>query len=42
MGRLIVIILAFTAVLIGANGLTEEIENLMNLQDNIYDVIGDQ
>ena len=42
MGRLAIIILAFTAVLIGANGLQEEIENLVNLQDNIYEVIGDQ
>jgi hypothetical protein len=42
MGRLAVIILALTAVLFGVNGLTEEIENLVNLQDNIYDVIGEQ
>ena len=42
MGRLAIIILAFTAVLFGVNGLTEEIENLVNLQDNIYEVIGDQ
>jgi hypothetical protein len=42
MGRLAVIILALTAVLFGVNGLTEEIENLVNLQDNIHEVIGDQ
>lgn len=42
MGRLTIIIVALTAVLFGVNGLQEEIENLVNLQDNIYDVIGDQ
>jgi hypothetical protein len=41
MGRLAVIILALTAVLFGVNGLQEEIENLVNLQDNIYEVIGE-
>ena len=41
MGRLAIIILAFTAVLIASHGLQEEIENLVNLQDNIYDVIGE-
>ena len=41
MGRLAIIIVALTAVLFGVNGLQEEIENLVNLQDNIYDVIGE-
>lgn len=39
MGRLVIIIVALTAVLFGVNGLTEEIENLVNLQDNIHDVL---
>lgn len=39
MGRLAIIILALTAVLFGVNGLQEEIENLVNLQDNIHDVL---
>jgi hypothetical protein len=42
MGRLAVIILAFSAVIYSAGGLTEEIENMINLQQNIEDVIGDQ
>lgn len=37
--RIIIIILALTAVLFGVNGLQEEIENLVNLQDNIHDVL---
>jgi Sec-independent protein translocase protein TatA len=41
MGRLAVIILALVAVLFGVNRLTEEIENLVNLQDNIYEIIGE-
>jgi hypothetical protein len=41
MGRIIVIILALSAVIYGVNGLTEEIENLVNLQDNIHKVIGE-
>lgn len=40
--RLIIIILAFTAVLIASHGLQEEIENIVNLQENIYQTIGDQ
>lgn len=39
MGRLAIIIVALTAVLFGVNGLQEEIENLVNLQDNIHDVL---
>lgn len=39
MGRLAIIIIALTAVLFGVNGLQEEIENLVNLQDNIHDVL---
>lgn len=39
MGRLAIIIVALTAVLFGVNGLQEEIESLVNLQDNIHDVL---
>jgi len=41
MGRIVIIILAFSAVIYSAGGLTEEIENMINLQDNIYEVIGE-
>ena len=39
MGRVIVIILVMSAVIYSAGGLTEEIENMINLQQNIEDVI---
>lgn len=39
MGRVIVIILAFTALLLGTYGLRGEIENLVNLQDNIHEIL---
>jgi len=39
MGRIIVIILVLGAVIYSVNGLTEEIENLVNLQDNIHEVL---
>lgn len=42
MGRLAIIIVALTAVLFGVNGLQEEIENLVNLQENIHDVLEDR
>jgi len=39
MGRIIIIILALSAVIYSAGGLTEEIENMINLQQNIEEII---
>lgn len=41
MGKIIAIIVGFTLLAIGMNGMHEEISNLVNLEDNIYQVLGD-
>lgn len=41
MGRAIILIAAFAAMVIGMHGLTEEVNNLVNLQQNIEYTIGE-
>jgi hypothetical protein len=41
MGRVLIIIVGLTMFLIGVQGLTEEINNLVNLQENIIKSMGD-
>jgi hypothetical protein len=39
MGRVIILIAVFAAMVVGLHGLTEEVENMINLQQNIQSVL---
>jgi hypothetical protein len=41
MDRIVVIAFVLGGIFLGIHGLKEEVENMINLQQNIEDVIGD-
>jgi hypothetical protein len=42
MDRIIVIAFVFGGIFLAIHGLTEEVENMINLQQNIEEILGDQ
>jgi hypothetical protein len=41
MGRAIILIAVFAAMVVGLRGLTEEVENMINLRQNIEAIMGE-